>query len=778
MTNTFNQVEILAPCGSYEILIAAVKAGADACYIGGNKFGARAYATNLAEDSIISAIDYAHLHDVKLYLTVNTLLKNNEIKELYNYISPYYEAGIDAIIVQDLGVFDYIRQTFPNLPIHCSTQMNINSVHSAAMMKKLGATRVVTAREMPLDEIKAIKDEVDIEIESFVHGAMCYSYSGQCLMSSLAGGRSGNRGRCAQPCRKCYDNQYILSMKDMCTLEHIPSLVEAGIDSLKIEGRMKNEYYVASSVAAYKELLTDYYEGNFNKDKAIKLKNRLAAIYNRGGFCDSYYFTHNGPQMISKDRPNNQGVYMGKLGKILPGKISFKLEEDMFKQDVLEIVLKGNETMDITSGISGKKGDTITLNAPKTKEIIPNQHIYRTRCNHLIQDITDTILSPNMNLPLEGVFTACVGEKMCLELKLFGKTIKVYSDNIVEQSENKPANEEDIKSKLSMMGNTDYKFKSLQVNLSSNAFIAMSQLKALRREGINVLEETITDNYRRKRVPELKVTDVTESAGSPSHEVCSVLPIYAEVTNLSQLKEILSYNIAGIYIQRSLYDDIIESGVIIPDNLKIYIELPYIIKKDFDLNDYLPDRFDGIYIRNIDGYAAYLSNIDKLRAKRIVLGAGLYAYNDVSRSFFYDENITFEIPKELNLKEIDTLIPVCSELTVYEYQQVMLSAQCVIKNTSGCNHNNRIKKITDDKGNSFYARANCKECCNIIYNGIPTSLLDKLDDSLIRITNASSLRFNFTIETGDEVRKVLNYYVNRDNSLGSITTGHYYRGVE
>ena len=218
MNKISSKIEVLAPCGSYDILVAAVHAGADACYIGGNSFGARAYAENFDTDTIRKAVRYAHLHGVRVYLTVNTLVKEEEFADLYAYIKPFYEVGGDALIIQDLGVFDYVRKQFPDIAIHCSTQMNITSRYGAAMMRRQGATRVVTAREMSLAEIRDIKEHVDVEIETFVHGAMCYSYSGQCLMSSLAGGRSGNRGRCAQPCRKCYDGSYLLSMKDMCTL--------------------------------------------------------------------------------------------------------------------------------------------------------------------------------------------------------------------------------------------------------------------------------------------------------------------------------------------------------------------------------------------------------------------------------------------------------------------------------------------------------------------------------------------------------------------------------
>lgn len=776
MTNNLNHVEILAPCGSYDILIAAVKAGADACYIGGNKFGARAYAQNLSDDSVISAIDYAHLHNVKLYLTVNTLLKNDEIHQLYNYLSPYYEAGIDAVIVQDLGVFDYVRRVFPDLPVHCSTQMNITSLHAATMMKELGASRIVTAREMSLDEIKQIKNNLDIEVESFVHGAMCYSYSGQCLMSSLAGGRSGNRGRCAQPCRKCYDKTYCLSMKDMCTLELIPELCRAGIDSLKIEGRMKNEYYVASAVFAYKELVNDYQNGIFSHNKAAKLREKLASIYNRGGFSEGYYFMHNGPDMISDKRPNNQGVYMGELVFVGNGNISLKLDCDLYKQDVLEINLKNKDTMDITSGICGKKGETVILNVPKSKQILQKQSVYRTRCNKYIDDIKDKILEPAMDMPVCGEFSAIVGEPAALKLSFWDKSVTVYSEEITAVSENKPVNIDNIREKLSMTGNTDYCFSKLDINVSENAFIPVSMVKSLRRKAIEVMEEKIISASRRK-----KVNPPDDCTDSSCKFIADTPKLYVGVQNMTQLKEILNYNLYGIYISKELYDDIIKEGLynqLMSVGIKIYINLPYIINSDFNISDYVPKDCDGIYIRNIDSYAAYVANKDKFADKHMVLGASCYAYNNIARSFFADKHISFELPKELNANELSDLNYYDNQLTVYEYQQVMLSAQCVIKNTSGCNRKNDIKKITDDKNNSFYAQADCNLCSNIIYNGIPMSLLGRLNDNIVKKVKADSLRINFTIEDVQQVNEVMNNYFNGAKTLNNITTGHYQRGVE
>ncbi|MGN1267178.1 MAG: U32 family peptidase [Dorea sp.] len=303
-------VEILAPAGSYESLKAAISAGADAVYIGGSKYGARAYANNLDEEQMLEAIDYAHIHGRKIYLTVNTLLKDDEIDQLYDYLIPYYKQGLDAVIVQDIGVFEFVKKHFPDLPIHVSTQMTITNALGADLFKQMGAERVVPARELSLDEVRKMKKETGLEIECFVHGAICYCYSGQCLLSSMIGGRSGNRGQCAQPCRLPYSMgkgqpQNLLSLKDMCTIEMIPDLVEAGIDSFKIEGRMKQPEYVYTVVSMYRKYV-DLYLKNGRKQFRVTKEDmkQLQGAYRRRGYCEGYYKQHNGKNMISLKRPD------------------------------------------------------------------------------------------------------------------------------------------------------------------------------------------------------------------------------------------------------------------------------------------------------------------------------------------------------------------------------------------------------------------------------------------------------------------------------------------
>lgn len=309
-------VEILAPAGSMECLRAAVAAGADAIYLGGTKFGARAYAQNLSEEDLVQAIEYVHIHGGKIYMTVNTLLKDRELNELYAYLLPYYKAGLDGVIVQDIGAVKFIGEYFPEMPVHASTQMTITNTLGADFLKRYGITRVVPARELSLKEIRDMKKQTGLEMECFVHGALCYCYSGQCLLSSMIGGRSGNRGQCAQPCRLPYQTEGkkpadLMSLKDLCTIDILPELIDAGIDSFKIEGRMKQPEYVYTVVKMYRKYADQYLKlqkegkGKSSYHVSEADKRELLATYQRRGYCEGYYYQHNGKDMVSLKRPKN-----------------------------------------------------------------------------------------------------------------------------------------------------------------------------------------------------------------------------------------------------------------------------------------------------------------------------------------------------------------------------------------------------------------------------------------------------------------------------------------
>ena len=348
-------IEVLAPAGSMECLKAAILNGADAVYLGGEMFGARAYAGNFNKEELLEAIDYVHLYGKKLFLTVNTLMKEEELPLLPGFLKPFYEQGLDAVIVQDLGAVSVIRKHFPKLEIHASTQMTITGVHGARIAKKMGAKRVVPARELSLEEIQEIKDDTGLDMECFVHGALCYCYSGQCFMSSMLGGRSGNRGRCAGTCRlpfyldgtKNTKNAYPLSLKDLCTIEHLPEILDHGVDSLKIEGRMKGPRYVGEVTRIYRKYVDLYLSEKPYKVESEDMKI-LMEVFNRGGFTGGYYKEYHGKDMMSMKRPDHQGLYVGKISKLMKGKISFTAQEDIHKGDALQIRINSEEKVELT----------------------------------------------------------------------------------------------------------------------------------------------------------------------------------------------------------------------------------------------------------------------------------------------------------------------------------------------------------------------------------------------------------------------------------------------
>ncbi len=486
--------EILAPAGTYKALEAAIKAGADAVYVGGSLFSARAFAGNFDEETLIKGIKYCHLFDKKLYLAVNTLLKPLEIEAVAQYIKPFYENGLDAVIVQDVGVAKVLRNEFPNIKLHASTQMSITSFYGAKFLKELGFSRVVPARELSLSEIKSIKEKVNIEIESFVHGAMCFAYSGKCLFSSFAGGRSGNRGRCAQPCRQCYEisdvernekslviKEYLMSLKDMCTLEILPELIDAKIESFKIEGRMKNASYVAATVRAYVKARDMYLEGKWDEKEISKLKEQMQDIYNRGGFSQGYYFEEKGLDMLATKRPNHQGLKIGVVEKVAPPHVTIKLEKDLNEKDVLEIIEAGIE---LTSNQNAKTGQSIILNGKEFKKINPGMEIFRTRNNRLLSEIEEEIIKPEKSIKVNAHIKAIIGQP--IEITIEG--IKT-AGNVVEKAQNAPTDKETLIQKMYKSTGTNIKFENIGCEISEDAFVQLSAFNDLRRKAIENFKE-------------------------------------------------------------------------------------------------------------------------------------------------------------------------------------------------------------------------------------------------------------------------------------------------
>lgn len=517
MTN--KTVEILAPCGSLESFNAAVNAGADACYLAGTRFGARAYAKNFDTSELCRVIDKAHLKGVKVYMTVNTLFKNAEIRALIEYLNPFYECGLDAVIVQDMGVFKLVRETFPDLPVHASTQMNICSSEAAAWLKELGATRVIPARELTLKEIADIKRKVDIEIETFVHGAMCYSYSGRCLLSSMIGDRSGNRGRCAQPCRKKYNGSYSMSMKDMCTLMDVPMLIDAGVDSLKIEGRMKGEYYTAAVVSAYKEIANDHISGSFSEKKCERLIRNLADIFNRGGFSGGYLYGNQNEEMIDSEAPGHKGVEIGNVSSAGRGKVLIRLSDAVNKKDVLTLKLKDGIVIELTSDKAARRGETLVLNAPKSNMISIDAPVYRKINDALLNSIRENILENEKLVPVRLECDIMVGRPITMRL-ISDRASAEAEGSIAEAAKSSAVSTEAIRSKIAAFGNTGYYPSEIVINNDEKSFVSFSELKNLRRKLIEELEKNILDGCRRHvgtdAADGMSVDDVTDAADDVS----------------------------------------------------------------------------------------------------------------------------------------------------------------------------------------------------------------------------------------------------------------------
>lgn len=793
--------EILAPAGSMEAMKAAVHAGADAVYLGGDKFGARAYASNFDGTALLEAIEYCHLYGVKVYLTINTLFRNEEICELSKYLMPLYKAGLDAVIVQDFGVMNYVHQYFPDLPIHASTQMTIMTNYAYDVIRDYGVTRIVPARELSIAEITDLKKGKYIpEVEVFVQGALCYCYSGQCLMSSMIGGRSGNRGRCAQTCRLPYSlegedgkrvkyaGDYLLSPKDLCGLEAIPELVKGGVDSFKIEGRMKRPEYVAVCVRAYRQLLDAWYEGRFSEQLVQKYKAEMAAVFNRGGFTDGYYNQKNGKDMMSTEHPGNDGVEIGNIVSVQKNKISIRLEKDIYKGDIL-VLLNAQDEITLTSNMDGKKNQTIVLNAPKAQKICSGQKVNRISLNPLMRELEEYI-TKEPEVSLKGTIQLFTEQLATLSLELVLKGEKyscVYTGERVEAASAKPLTKEIVGDKIEKTGNTRYLFEQLTIDISDNAFYSLKALKDLRRNAIAQLESVILETFRRK---ELTVSNREMNSTIFESCVSDIFP-KMQVTDTVMVSSKEQYRIVKeydcfdwVYFDMQFFsEEYLKSVWKQPAKHQYAIVLPPIMRKKYQkdveqmvcyIMEHHPDV--GVVVRNIDELALLYS----LEFKgKVITDYSVYAMNDYSAAFIRnmlpDARIT--LPVELNAHQIKTLHYTnrnCEQV-VYGYQQLMVSAQCLQNTVRGCDKKEAKFILKDRYLKNFFISSVCKYCYNLIYNGIPTVLFDLVN---AKEKNTVSNRLHFTMESADETIQIMDAFLGRRELQGDKTRGHYKRGVE
>lgn len=799
-----NRPEILAPCGSLEALKGAISAGADAVYIGGKKFGARAFADNPEADELASAIDFVHLNGKKIYMTVNTLLKENEIKnELYDTMKLYYEHGLDAAIVQDFGVLEFLKNEFPELPLHASTQMTVTTAYGAELLKeKYGITRVVPSRELSLTELRRFREGTDLEMECFVHGALCYSYSGQCLLSSMIGGRSGNRGRCAQPCRMKYDllldskkigESYALSLKDMCTLDLLPDLIDVGIDSFKIEGRMKRPEYTAGITALYRELTDlylhlgrDEYEA-FLKENPSFLEEKMdnaRELYNRGGFSEGYYLKYHGKDMMSTKRPNHSGIKVGTVSDNSAGRITIRMTEKLNPQDVLEI--RSDDTFEFTVGAEGaenlnaSKDKLYEVNASKTLKLIKGAEVFRTKNAALYTYIENKYLKKDAKQSINGFFCGNVGEMLYLTVYTDEASFTAYGE-VVQEANARPVTENDAKEVLLKTGEASFDFADLNVQINGNAFIPVGAIKKLRREAFEGLTEEIIKCHSRS-VPEQRAYE--KGYDSASNDSTDSPELIVSVVNEEQLEAALEFdNTDAIYIdaqqlkigeQLNLYKKAEESGK------TAFLVLPHIfrLKERERYEKELQEKNIRFVVNSVDELE-FVRNKYPLSEFRI--SEAVYILNSAAKDTLNKNfGITrFTASLELNQKELKDMGTSDCDIKIYERVKVMHTAQCLFDNNLGCRKNRMNDKgelsIRDKTEALFPVRTLCPSCINVIYNSKIYSLVGCREPEEI---NARGHIISFTLEDKNEVKRVLGAYVNKEMLKGDYTRGHLRRGVE
>lgn len=817
------RVELLAPAGNYEAFLGAVNAGADAVYLGGERFGARAYADNFTAEEILRALHVAHFYGKKIYLTVNTLLKERELAMLPDYLAPFYEAGLDGVIVQDLGALRLMRVHFPGLSLHASTQMTVTGARGAALLKEAGISRIVPARELSVREVQRIRKEAGVEVECFIHGAMCYCYSGQCLFSSILGGRSGNRGRCAQPCRLPYEilegkrrlmaEGYPLSLKDLCTLEYLPSLIGAKIDSFKIEGRMKRPEYAAGVTAIYRKYIDRYYEDGASYQVEENDLSRLKNLYIRSEIQTGYYEQQSGKEMITLEKPGYEGCDEALLHKIQeayirePKKMPVRLRARVAvgeplriklvaDEDILDAQWKGKGKMFADSG-SGRAEDAVC-------------------------------------------FTEVTGE-------------------IVQPAKNAPLTQEEIRKHLSKMGESLLRVTACEIETEGKGFVPVHALKELRRKAIAAFEAAICEAGTRRRSGRAEDEANVTGAGSgqavdpeddeegfrkdinknrlsqstnwekPSSR--SVLrssaissPVHALVSTSEQLHAAVSCGCARIYIESDLLlrerevvltilknsetaenTDIEKTKIKKVQSCACYLALPYILR---DRDEAYLQRLtqtlqepeisglvQGILVRSLEGLAYASSLSDKMGAVNgaypLAADAGLYCFNSEAAAFLGDYVDEITLPYELNAGEAAHLAHaaknqgVCVNLIVYSHIPMMITANCLAKTADACQNGAKKKGKTENDaggGNRIFLKdrkeiafpvvLNCDHCYNVLYNAVPYSLHAAAKER--ERIGASACRYDFTTEAGAVCEQILQgTYVFSD-----YTAGHCRRGVE
>lgn len=800
-------VELLAPVGSFEALKAAVQNGANAVYLGGKDFGARASANNFDRDELKDAVKYAHIRGVQVFVTTNTLRKENEIEDFLEYVKFLYDIDVDAIILQDIGMARLIKRELPDFELHASTQMVAHSLEDVKYLEGVGFDRVVLAREVTVEEIKYICDNCKADIEVFVHGALCVCYSGQCLMSSMIGNRSGNRGRCAQPCRQRYElvdvytgevvnsnGDYLLSPKDLSTIEEIDKIIDAGVHSLKIEGRMKRPEYVATVIDGYRKTIDEYLATN-KLNVSDETINDLYTIFNRK-FTKGLLLGDVGKDMMNSQLPNNQGLYVGtvvdynKKAKRLKIKLSNTLKKgdgiNLGGGTIGRIIKNGNiETI-------GYKGETIELDF--VGEARKGQIVFKTSDSELMDRVQATFTQDKELVKniIDAKITIKLGQKPILTLKdRHGNEATIECDKIVEEAMKVALSKEKVEAQLRKLGNTPYELDLLEIELDDNVSLPVSLLNQMRRDCIELLDkERISIKNRKYKDKVVKYKPVQYNRNKKQE-------ISVKVKNLEQLESALECNIDRIYYEDTNSIDKAMS-LAMKYNKKVIYSAPRIIRNK-EYNHLAKANNAGVASVQVGNYGS----IDYFKGKELNIDYYLNAFNSETINYYKEIGAdTLCISQELNINEIKETIKYTDiniESVVYGYTPLMITEYCpmgvIVRD---CKKDKRVAKCKE----SIYALRNSKGdefrvsqdifCRSTIYNSNVTCMLDNLYE--LHEIGINVLRLDFTLEDKETVKEVIEAYqevLSNDYKLGTkatklynkldekgTTAGHYYKGVE
>ncbi|MDO5725984.1 MAG: U32 family peptidase [Tissierellia bacterium] len=776
-------IELLAPAGSLEALKAAVQAGCDAVYLGGANFGARAYAKNFDENEILKAIEYCHLRDIKLYVTVNTLLKDEEIEDALNYAAFLYRAGVDAIIVQDLGFANLLKKKFPDFDLHASTQMTIYDLNGAKFAKEMGIKRVILARETKLSEIEKINTNTDLEIEAFAHGALCVSYSGQCLLSSMIGGRSGNRGRCAQPCRKPYtildstkkiltDEKYFLSPRDLALGNNLNAYIEKGIDSIKIEGRMKRPEYVYQAVKTYRNII----DGNKNQKDMEELKSIFNRSFTKGlplkDFANDY---------INTKRPNNQGIEAAKILSKKKNGLEILALKDLNHKDTIELE-KNGEPYVFTFPRDLKKGEKFLWHIKFKPD---SNSIRRIVDIDLIDSINKKLEKDRFLIPINFEIELRIGNKPKLKAVAKGKMIEIIGKDIIERAKNRPITEENIQEQLSKTKDSIFYLDDLKIFMDEDIFMPLKTLNALRREALEELEKTISNKYS-QRISKDPIVIARKSIKR------NAKTISVEILNSDIFKKLPLNNIQRIYFKylNNLESDIIKAK---ERNIECVISTENIAtESEYSKLEEISEKYD------LAIEAESLSSAKRFENYRLYAGMGMNVFNSQTAEFLKQKSFNSAlISPELGIDEIRNFkTKLDLEYMVYGFIPGMTLEYCVASAIKNCkdgehceNCNFKNIYIKDELGVDFPIIRNNN--ISKIYNAYPIFLIDRINE-MKNYLNSIRLKFidkdEMIIDLITISRKILEgETVNRELEIvksklkrdyQNITVGRYLKSAE